>query len=460
MKTKTSTEIENTPISKLILKYAIPAILSGLVGALYNIVDQIFIGNIEGVIGNAATNVAFPLVTITTALALLFGIGGTANYSISLGRGQLERAKKFAGTVVVFVPLLGVIAAIITLIFTKEILYFCGATAENFELALTYTRIVAIGYPFSMALSGVTHIIRADGSPQYSLICTVSGAVLNCILNPVFMIWLDLGIAGAGYATIISQFVSFILIVIYLTKFKTFKFTREILKPKMEYIRQTLSLGVAPAVNQISMAVAQIVMNNSLVYYGGLSSYGSDIPLAVAGIITKVNMIYMMIMVGIAQGTQPIIGYNFGAKRIDKVKECYMTSVKFGVIFSVLAFIAFQVFPQNIIALFGTGSEEYVSFATKYFQIFMFMTFLNGLQPITGNFFTAIGKAKNGAIISFTKQIFFLTPLMLILPLFMGIDGILYAGPIADSLTFIMTLAFVIMQFKAFNKMENNICKN
>lgn len=452
---KLSREVESIPLNRLILKYSIPAILSGLVGALYNIVDQIFIGNICGVLGNAATNVAFPLVTTTTAIALLFGIGGTANFSLAIGKGKIEEAKKFAGTVSLFVPLCGVIICILVQLFTTPLLNAFGATEANFELAYTYLKIVSLGYPFSMAASGLTQIIRADGSPRFSMVCIMVGAVLNCALNPILMITFNMGIAGAGWATVISQAISFSMMVWYLCHFKTFKITLNMLKPDPAIIKRVFILGIAPMVNQLSMTVTQVVLNNSLVYYGALSAYGSDIPLACAGIITKVNTIYMTIMVGIAQGTQPIIGYNFGKKNYDKVRECYLKNIKFGSIFSVLVFIAFQVFPQQIISLFGDGSPEYFEFATMYFKIFLFMTFLNGIQPMTGNFFTSIGKGFKGAIVSFTRQILFMSPLILILPIFFGIDGILYAGPIADTLAFILSVSFVVVEFKILKRMES-----
>ncbi len=451
---KIAAEIENTPLGRLILKYSLPAILSGLVGAFYNIVDQIFIGQKIGMIGNSATNVTFPLVTITTAAALLFGIGGTANFSLSLGRKEVEHAKQYVGTILLSIPIIGILISIITLLFTEQMLWVFGATPENISLALTYTRIVALGFPLTMSVVGGTHLIRADGSPKYSMMCSIFGALLNCIFNYIFMFVLDLGIAGAAWATVLGQAVSFFLVGIYFLRFKSFPIKLAMLKPNFTTIKQTMSLGIAPAVNQLSITITQIVMNNSLTHYGSLSSYGSDIPLACAGIITKVNMIYIMIMVGIGQGTQPIIGYNYGAKNYDKVRECYVKCVSYGSIFSILAFICFQFFPHPIISLFGTGSPEYYSFATQYFKVFMFMTFLNGIQPITGNFFTAIGKPIKGAIVAFTRQLLFLTPLIIILPLFFGIEGILYAGPVADTLAFLLAIIFVVLEFRVLKNMK------
>ena len=447
-------EIENKSLDKLIFKYSLPAVLSGLVAALYNIVDQMFIGNIEGVLGNAATNVAFPLVTLTTAISMLIGTGATANFSISLGKKDMDLAKKYVSILTTLIPIISVIVSIVVYTFAGQIIQLCGATPENYDLALTYTKIVALGYPFSMATIAFTNIIRADGSPRYSMMCTMSGAVLNCILNPVFMIGLDMGIAGAALATVIGQFVSFMMVVKYMLNFRTFKITKDMLGVKISILKKTLSLGIAPAVNQLSMTITQIVLNNSLTYYGQMSEYGSDIPLACVGIISKINMIYMTTMVGIGQGTQPIIGYSYGAEKYDKVMECYIKCVKYGSIFSVMAFIAFQVFPSQIISVFGDGNEIYYEFGVMYFKTFMFMTFLNGIQPLTGNFFTAIGKPIKGATIAFTKQILFLVPLVIILPMKMGIDGILYAGPIADILAFTMAVVFVTLQFKDLKRLE------
>ncbi len=454
IKTTIAQDIENNPLWKLILLYSIPAILSGLVGALYNIVDQIFIGQKLGIIGNSATNVAFPLITLTTSLALLFGVGATANFSISLGQKNIENAKKYVGVILTCIPFVSIIIMLATIVFTEDLLWFFGATNDNIAYATEYTKILAFGFPLTMMVIGATQLIRADGSPKYSMMCTISGAIANCFLNYLFMFIFDLGIKGAALATVLGQLLSFILVLKYFLNFKTFPLTKNMFKIKFITIKRSMSLGVAPAVNQFSITITQIVLNNSLTYYGALSSYGADIPLACAGIITKVNMIYIMIMVGIAQGTQPIIGYNYGAKQYDKVMECYKKCVKYGSIFSVMSFIAFQVFPEEITMLFGQGSQEYYEFSTKYFKTFLFMTFLNGIQPITGNFFTAIGKGINGSIIAFTKQILFLTPLILILPKFFGIDGILYAGPIADTLAFIVSMIFVTKQFKILKIMQ------
>ncbi len=447
-------EIESTSMQTLILRYSMPAIIGGLISAIYNIVDQIFIGWDMGVIGNSATNVAFPLVTLTNSLSMLFAVGAAANFSISLGKQDVEGAKKYIGVAISGVLTSGIIIMLITQLFTTEMLNFFGATEQNIDYATTYVKIVSLGYPLAMVIMGGAHIIRADGSPKIAMRCTMTGAIINCILDPIFIFGFNMGIAGAAWATILGQAVSFIMIVAYMKNFKTFPITRDLFNFDFKTVIKTTALGIAPAVNQFSMTITQIVMNNTLIHYGAQSEYGQDIPLAVVGIITKVNIIYITIVVGIAQGTQPIVGYNYGAKKYDRVIEAYKRNFTYSLIISVLAFLAFQLFPRQIISLFGTGSEEYFLFAERYFRIYLFMTIINCAQPITGNFFTAIGKAFVGMFVALTKQILMLVPLVIILPIFMGMDGVLYAGPIADFAAFSVAMGFVYVEYKRLKAMD------
>lgn len=442
--------------SKLVLQYSLPAVISGLVGAFYNMVDQVFIGNIIGIEGNAATNVAFPLVTLTTAVMLLVGIGSTANFSISLGKQDIDSAKKFVGNLLSLSPIIGLIISVFAIVFTEELLWFFGATENNIELATTYVKIVAIGYPFFITTEAATKLVRADGSPKYSMFCSIIGVTLNCVFNPLFMIVFNMGIAGAAWATVTGQIISFALVIKYFFNFKTFKVTLASLKPSLAIAKRVCSLGFAAAVNQISLTATQIVLNNTLTYYGALSVYGTEIPLACVGVITKVTTIYTAVMVGISQGAQPVFGYNYGAKNYSKVRETYFFCVKIACTISIITFLVFQIFPRNIISIFGSGDELYFEFGVQYFRIFLMLTFLNGIQPISSNFFTAIGKPIRSAIVSFTKQIFFLIPLILILPMLLGINGVLFAGPIADLLAFIITLTFLRIEFKNLKIREEN----
>jgi Na+-driven multidrug efflux pump len=310
---------------------------------------------------------------------------------------------------------------------------------------MEYTRVTAVGFPFLIFATGGGHLIRADGRPKVSMICNLTGAVINTILDAIFVFGLDMGMSGAALATVIGQVISAALVLWYLAHCKTAKLEKANLRVKLPNVTRTASLGMAPFGNQLAMMIVQIIMNNSLKYYGERSVYGSSIPISCVGIITKVNMVFMAFVIGISQGLQPIASFNYGAKHYKRVKEAYLKAVSVGFVLALLAFAMFQIFPRQIISLFGNGSEMYYQFAVNYFRIFLFFTFLNFMQPISSNFFTAIGKPKRGVFLSLTRQIIFLLPLILILPLKMGIDGIMYAGPVAD---FMAAFVSFIMVFK------------
>ncbi len=454
---KIEEQLQTTSINKLIIQYSLPAILSGLVSSIYNIVDQIFIGQSVGILGNSATNVAYPLVTITTSITLLLGIGAAANFSLALGRNQHDKVKQFTGNALFALLIAGVFFTLATLLFMEPLLQFFGATENNIGYATDYVSIIAFGFPFFMLGTGASHLIRADGSPKVASKCIMSGAILNCILDPIFIFGFDMGIKGAAFATIIGQIVACLMAVNYFRNFKTFQITKDIFKIELPIIKRIATLGMAPCFNQLAMTVTQITLNNVLSYYGALSIYGSDIPLACVGIIIKVNIVFISISVGIAQGTQPIVGYNYGAQKYDKVIEAYKINAKYVSIVSVLAFCAFQFFPRQIISLFGSGSDEYFDFAIKFFRIFMLMACINGIQPITANFFTAIGKPIKGLFMSLTKQLIFLVPLILVLPIFFGINGVLYAGPIADTAAFTLAMIFIKREFKSLRASSSQL---
>lgn len=434
------------PIPKLLSKFAIPSIIAMLVSALYNIVDQFFIGNSVGELGNAATNIAFPLSISCVAVALLFGIGGASAFNLSMGRGDQEKAVHYMGNAIVAMLLSGCILLLITQLFLGPMIRFFGAPENVFEYAKTYIRITSIGFPLFIISTGGGHLIRADGSPSFTMICNLTGAIINTILDAIFVFGLGLGMAGAALATIIGQFIAGGMAIYYLAHAKTIKIQKKHLKLEKEYIGEVASLGAAPCSNQIAMMVVQIVMNKSLTYYGSLSSYGEAIPLACAGIITKVNQVFFSFIIGISQGLQPIISFNYGAGKYKRVKKAYKQAATVGFLLSLVAFFLFQVFPRPIISIFGNGSEEYYQFAMTYFRVFLFFTFLNFIQPITSNCFTAIGKPKKGMFLSLTRQILFLLPLILILPLIIGIDGILYAGPIADFTAGIVAIVMIVRE--------------
>lgn len=448
------------PIGKLILKFAVPAIIGMLVSALYNIVDQIFIGQGVGMLGNAATNVAFPLTTISTSLALLLGIGSASNFNLALGAGDHERAGRVAGTGISMLAICGVVLAAVVLLFLEPLLNLFGATEQVLPYAMTYTGITAFGLPMFIFTAGGSHLIRADGKPTYSMACMLTGAVINTILDPLFIFVFDLGIAGAAWATVIGQVVSGLMVVGYfLRRFKTVKLTRDLMRPRFSVIKMIAALGMAACFNQLAMTLVQIAMNNTLTHYGAQSRYGSEIPLACVGVISKVTIVLISFMVGTAQGCQPIFGFNYGAKNYARVRQTYKTAAIAVCIMSTFAFVCFQLFPHQIVSIFGTGTPEYFEFAERYFRIFMLMTFANGIQPVTANFFTSIGKAKVGVVMSMTRQIFFLLPLIAIFPLFLGIDGVMYAGPIADAAAAVLAVVFVMREMRNMREMEQELAQ-
>lgn len=441
-------------IGKLIRKFSVPAIISGLVNTLYNIVDQIFIGHSVGMLGNAATNVAFPLTTISISMALLIGIGTASNFSLNLGRGDEEKAKSILANGIMLLISAGIIMSVLAITFLEPLIRFFGATDKILEYSLIYTGITAMGIPFFVISIGGSHIIRADGSPKYSMASSLVGAILNIILDPILIFGFDMGMAGAAIATVIGQIASALLVLYYFRNFKSVQLTKKTFKLKSHLVIAIAALGSAAFFNQLAMTAVQITKNNIFMHYGALSHYGSEIPLAVVGIIAKINSIMMAIIIGISQGCQPIFGYNFGAKNYHRVKDTYKFAIKAVTIISLIAFIAFQVFPRQIVSIFGQGSEEYFEFAERYFKIFMFMTVINGVQPVSSNFFTSIGKAKLGITVSMTRQIIFLLPLTIILPKFMGIDGALYAGPIADVVTLGLVVFLVYREMKEIDELQ------
>lgn len=440
------------PVGGLIGKFAIPAIISMLVSALYNIVDQIFIGQGVGMLGNAATNVAFPVTTIATALALLLGIGGASNYNLEMGAGREKKASSIAGTALSTLVITGVILAVAVLLFLRPLLSLFGATTDVMPYAVDYLGITAVGLPFYALSIGGNHIVRADRSPTYSMTCVLTGATINTILDPLFIFGFGWGIKGAAWATVIGQVVSGILVIIYFGKFRKMYLEMSMLKPSSECLKAIISLGMASCINQIAMAVVQIVLNNILRYYGGLSVYGSDIPIACVGVISKVNQVFMAICIGISQGCQPIWGFNYGAKKYDRVRLAYRYSVTACTVIATIFFLCFQLFPHQIVSIFGTGSDLYFQFAERYLKIFMFMTFANGIQPMSSGFFTSIGKAKLGIVMSLTRQVLFLLPLIVVFSLIMGIDGVMYAGPIADAAALSLAILFARRELVAMKK--------
>ena len=440
------------PVGKLLKSLAIPAIIANLVNALYNVVDQIFIGQGIGYLGNAATNIAFPITTMCLAIGLTLGIGGASNFNLELGKGYPEKSKHTAGTAASTLIIIGIILCITVRIFLEPLMIGFGATDKILEYSIEYTGITSYGIPFLLFSIGVNPLVRADGNAKYSMIAIVIGAILNTILDPLFMFVYNWGIAGAAWATVISQIVSATLLLIYFPRFKSVKFSLNDFIPQLHYLKRIISLGFASFIYQFSNMIVLVTTNNLLKIYGKNSIYGSDIPIAVFGIIMKINVIFIAIVLGLVQGAQPIFGFNYGAKNFHRVRETMRLLLKVTFSIATILFIIFQVFPKQIISLFGEGDKLYFEFATKYMRIFLVFISLNSIQISIATFFPSIGKAIKGAIVSLTKQLIVLFPLLLTLPKFFGVEGVIYATPLTDLIAFTVAIIFLINEFKYMPK--------
>lgn len=442
------------PIPKLLASLAIPAVIANLVNSLYNIVDQIFIGRGIGYLGNAATSIAFPLTTICLAFGLMFGLGGAANFNLSLGRGETEKAKRVVGTAITMVFMIGIVIALIVILNLDQMLLLFGATENNFDLAKTYTQITSFGIPFLMFSTGTNPLVRADGNARYSMIAVVTGAVLNTILDPLFIFVFKFGIAGAAYATIIGQILSALMLALYFRHFQSVTLELKNFFPNYNIIFLIMSVGLSSFIFQSSNVVIQIMTNNLLRYYGALSVYGSDIPIAVSGIVIKLNAIFIAVIIGIVQGAQPIISYNYGSKQYDRVLSVVKLMMILAFIVSLAASTVFELFPHELISLFGDGSELYFKFGDMYIRIFLMFVILNGIQIASTTFFQAIGKAVIGAILSLTKQVIFLLPLLVLLPRYFGVEGIMYAGPTSDLIAFLIATSMLLLELRKIRKLQ------
>ena len=435
-------------ISKLIKKFSIPCIISLLVNSLYNIVDQIFIGQGVGYLGNGATNVVFPLVMIGLAFSLMFGDGASAYLSLKLGEKKKDEAKIGIGNGIALCVITSVMFCAVTLIFLPVFLKVFGCTDNLRDYAMVYGRIIAIGFPFSMIGTTLNSIIRADGSPKYSMASMLAGAILNTILDPIFIFVFHKGVAGAAIATVISQILTFVLNVAYIKRFKSIKLDKDSIKLRSNVCKKVSALGISSFITQMSIVCVMTAENNLLGKAGAESKFGAEIPITVLGIVMKISQILNSIIIGIAAGSQPIFGYNYGAKKYDRVKQALKIVLGSSLVISTIAFILFQTIPDKLIAIFGSGDENYMEFACLAFRTYLFLCIFNGIQIPSGIFFQAIGKSTKSAILSLSRQIVILIPSMIILRHIFGLMGVLYAGPVADGIAFVLAAILLIREVK------------
>lgn len=442
------------PVGALLRTFAVPSIISMVVSTLYNIVDQIFIGRGVGYLGNGATNVILPLTVIALALGLLIGDGTTAYFSLCLGQQEKKQAARGVGNAIVLTVLVSVVLTVLSLIVLKPLCVLFGATETIMPYALEYGYVIILGFPFYAFSMGFNSILRADGSPVYAMVATLSGAILNTILDPIFIFVFQMGVTGAAIATVLGQSVSCIITLLYLKRFKSITLTKDCLKLEGRLCRKVCSLGISSLVMQLAATIVIAVMNRVLVKYGALSKYGAEIPMTTLGITMKINQIITGIVIGIAVGSQPIIGYNYGASKIGRVRKAYFLAISCATLVMAAGTALFQMFPDAIISVFGSESDLYNEFAVKSLRIFLLLILLNGFQLCTGIFFQAIGKPAQATLISLSRQVIFLLPTLLILPHIFGVDGALWAGPVGDGCAFVLALILGMTEVRRLGSRE------
>lgn len=452
MTQKNENPLGYAPIGKLIAKFALPAVVAMLVNSVYNIVDQIFIGQGVGYLGNAATTVAFPVVTVILAVSTLLGSGGSAYAAIKMGEKREDEAEKTLGNLFVLLLGMGVIVAVLGLVFLDPMLRVFGATDATMEYSRQYTSILLLGAPFNMIGIGLSNMARTDGNPSLSMYSILAGAILNTILDPIYIFVFHWGVAGAAVATVTSQIISAVVLIVYFVKKGNMRLKKKNFKLDKHLCTGMATLGLSSGITQIAATILQIVMNNSLVFYGDRSSVGGDVALSAMGIVSKISMILISAAVGIGIGSQPILGFNKGAGNLKRIRETYIKAAAAATVMSVGAWSICMLYPGLILKLFGSGDATFTEFAVKCLRIYMMGIFTAGFQVVSTFYFQATGQPVKASVLSTLRQIMLLIPMMLILPLVFGLDGVLYAGPVADIVSAVIVGVFMIHEIRILNK--------
>ena len=440
----------DAPIGKLLLQYSIPAIIGMVVNALYNIVDRMFIGNIPDIGSLAITGVGItmPIMTIVLAFGMLIGIGTTANISLNLGKGNKTTAEKLLGNAFTLSIIVGLAIAITGTIFANPILNLFGASENTLFYAKEYIGIILLGCTFNILSFALNSTVRADGNPKMSSITMVIGCGANIILDYLFIFVLNLGVKGAALATIISQAITFFIILYYYTAGNSnLKLKIENFKLKKHLVTMTFAIGIAPFATQIANSLVQVIANNAL------KTYGNDLAIGAMTVISSLNIIFMMPIFGINQGCQPIIGFNYGAKKYERAKEAFKYATIAACVICIIGFISIQCFPTQIISLFN-NDPELTTLAIKGIRIYLLMMPVVGINIVATSYYQSIGKAKISMFVSLLRQVILLIPFTIILPKFIGLDGVWAAGACADSLSVIITLILLKKEFKQLDKMQ------
>lgn len=430
-------------IGKLLISFSVPCIISMLVGALYNIVDQIFIGNGVGYLGNAATNVVYPFTVVALSMALLIGDGTSALFSLNLGKKDYDRANKGVGNSIICMVITSIFITLLGFTCCEEILKAFGVTSGTYGYAKDYYQVILVGMPFYILSSGLNGIIRADGSPKFAMFATLIGAILNIILDPIAIFVLDLGVKGAAIATIVGQIISCLVTLAYFFKPKKVKLSLSAFRLDKKICKQIIMLGISSFITQISIVIVIAVANNMIVKYGALSKYGAEIPLSVVGIVMKVFAIVISIVIGVSIGSQPIIGYNYGAGNIKRVKDTFKMIITINTIVGVIAFILFQFFPQFIIQIFGSESQLYNEYALMCFRIYLAGIIFTCITKSCSIYLQSIGKPIKSMILSLARDIVIFIPTLMILASIYGVVGMLFSAIIADVISFVIAVIII-----------------
>lgn len=447
-------------IPKLMVKFCIPCILSLLVSALYNIVDQIFVGNSElSTLGNAATGVVFPIFIIAQAFAWYFGDGCAAYMNISQGRGNTDKMPKCIGTGITVTLISSVVLLAVFYPLKTQLLTLFGASENSIGYAVEYFNIILGFFPIFMLSNMINAVVRADGSPSWSMFSMLAGALVNIALDPIFIFVCKWGMSGAAWATVIGQVVSFVISIIYLFRSKTFKLKIKDLIPDFKAFGEVFKLGLSSLITQMTIVIISLVCNIMLFKYGSMSQYGADIPIAIIGIESKVFTVVINIVVGIVLGCQPIIGYNMGAKNYGRVKKLYLAILICTVAVGLISTLIFELAPDAVVGIFGKPTnipnpDDYWIFARKTFRIFLALVTFTCTIKMSSIFFQAVGKPVFAVLASLIRDIICFIPLICVLPIFYGIDGILAAAPFADLVAMIVTAVMTIVFFTGINKEE------
>ena len=462
MNQKSNTFLETEPVGSLMRKYAVPCVISLLVAALYNIVDQIFIANATylGSYGNAANTVVFPLTVVALAIAVMIGDGCCAFVSISLGANQKENAHKSIGSAVILCVIASIILTAVYLIFQDTILTMFGGRVneETFHHAKEYFFWITVGIPFYMFGQAMNPIIRSDGSPKFAMVSTLAGAFANIVLDPIFIFIFKWGMMGAAVATILGQILTAVLSVWYLCHMKAVKLEKSSFRIYGSLARKYLPLGICSFLSQISLVAAMAAVNNMIQKYGALDPVFSQeqyaqIPMAVVGIVMKFFQIVISIAVGMAAGCIPVVGYNIGAKRNDRAKSLFSLLLGCEAAVGFIATVIVVCFPRQLIALFGAANESsyYTDFAVKSFRTYLCMMTLATVNKATFIYLQSLGKAFLSTMLSLVREVIFGVGFALILPVFFGLDGVLYSMPVSDILTFIISVIVIAYTYKTLN---------